>query len=63
MGEPLHARTKGMSLTLAGDVVKIELECGDDLLAIVLFEDLEQRFRAGGSITLTVPQPACAGSA
>lgn len=55
MAEELRATFKKMALTQFGDVVRIELHCAGPYFAAVLFEDLEQRFRSGQSVIITIP--------
>lgn len=39
------------------DTVTIEIICGDDYEAAVLYDDVVERFQEGGGITLTVTGP------
>lgn len=43
---------KKMELNVLFDVVRIEIHCGDDYEAQVLFDDLAQRLQAGEVVSL-----------
>ena len=42
-----------LSISVLFDTVKIEIQCGSDYAAQVLFDDLAQRLEAGEEISIT----------
>ena len=53
--ELLHAQNISVSVFL--NTVKIEIECGGDYEAQVLFEDLIERLQDGQEISITPTRP------
>ncbi len=47
-------RNKRMSVSVLFDVVKIEVHCGDDYEAQVLFDDITDRLNSGERLYLDV---------
>jgi hypothetical protein len=49
---------KKVVVSVLFDTVSIEVICGDDYLAQVLYDDLVERLQSGQGITLALEQPA-----
>ena len=51
---PKDLVSKKIAVSIKFDIVSIELICGDDYLANVLYDDLVERLQSGQGITLSV---------
>jgi hypothetical protein len=56
MGMGVDAVGKQVAISVMFDIVKIEIICGDDYAAQVLYDDLVERLGAGQGITLGLGQ-------
>jgi hypothetical protein len=50
--------TAGFAIEVFLDTVKLELRCGDEYEAQVLFDDLAERLQAGQPLTLQMKHPS-----
>lgn len=57
MKREIIATPTKVAVSILWDTVKLELICGDDYAATVLFDDLIDRLKAGEGITLSLQQP------
>ncbi len=47
-----------MAISVLFDVVSVEIICGDDYEAQVLYDDITERLQKGDGISLSVRQPS-----
>ena len=48
---------KKLAISVLFDTVKLEIICGDDYEALVLYEDLLERLRSGQNVSIGLDQP------